>query len=139
MASNKIIQSDNAVIDYTVISAIIDAINSQQEIIDNLKTQQDSTVNNYDELGKLISSIKGSSKTIGKEYPLKADQKSATITFDSGSFTKVSAVVGIIKSSKSNSAYAYLQKFDNNSATFTIIGKVPAGASISCIATGITA
>jgi hypothetical protein len=136
LASNKIIQSDNAVIDYTVISAIIDAINSQQDIIDNLKTQQDTTVNNYDELGKLVSSRVGPLKTIGNKVPV--TKNPVVITFPSGSFTKVLAVVGTVVSTKKTDAYAYLQKFDNNSATFTIVGTL-AGCSLSWIATGTTA
>lgn len=135
MASNKIIQSDNAVIDYTVISAIIDAINSQQDIIDNLKTQQDSTVNQYDELGKIVSSIKGSSKTIGNKVAI--TKNPVVVTFPAGSFTKVSAVVGTVVSTKKTNAYAYLQKFDNTSATFTIVGTLT-GCTLSWIATGIT-
>ena len=34
--SNKIVQSDNAVIDYTTIQSLIDAVNQQQQDIDNL-------------------------------------------------------------------------------------------------------
>ena len=136
MASNKIIQSDNAVIDYTVISAIIDAINSQQDIIDNLKTQQDGIVNEFDDLGKLVSSSKGSSKTIGNKIAV--TKNPVVVTFPAGSFTKVSAVVGTVVSTKKTNAYAYLQKFDNNSATFTIVGTL-SGCTLSWIATGLTA
>jgi general secretion pathway protein D len=51
LASNKIIQSDNAVVDYTVISAIIDAVNNQQDSIDSLNSQNNQTATHYDALG----------------------------------------------------------------------------------------
>jgi len=137
LASNKIIQSDNAVIDYTVISAIIDAINSQQDIIDNLKTQQDTTVNNYDELGKLVSSRVGPSKTIGS-FKAVDSSGNVKITFPSNYFNKVNSVVGIVFSPKKIPATVYLTSFDNNSANFSVVAKSYTGMQVHWIATGIS-
>ena len=38
--SNKVVQSDNAVIDYTTIQSLIDAVNGMQNDVDNIKLNQ---------------------------------------------------------------------------------------------------
>jgi hypothetical protein len=48
MSSNKIIQSDNAVIDYTTISVLIDTVNKQQDQIDQLIANATNVIVNPD-------------------------------------------------------------------------------------------
>ena len=135
MASNKIIQSDNAVIDYTVISAIIDAINSQQDSIDSLNSKNNQTITHTALDGTVVTTV-GPTKTLGS-FKAVDSSGNVKITFPSNYFNKVNSVVGIVFSPKKIPATVYLTSFDNNSANFSVVAKSYTGMNVHWIATGI--
>jgi hypothetical protein len=122
--SNKIIQSDNAVIDYTTISALINTVNQQQDQIESLQKATTHTDTTYDINGLQIKSIGTMSFQSGRKL---IENNHVTINY---SFSKPPTVVGTVLSlsSKGNKAYAYIDKMPTASeASFTVISSSPSG------------
>jgi len=121
--SNKIIQSDNAVIDYTVISALIDTVNQQQQNINDLLAIVNHTAVTFDPVtgnatqtpgiqlidGGVIQAIQASSF------------KAVTVKFNKNFTNYPTTVVGVVQSTQ-GAAYCYLSKTNTaTEAQFTIV------------------
>jgi len=123
--SNKIIQSDNAVIDYTTISALINTVNQQQDQIESLQKATTHTDTTYDTVSGLPITTSGAiSFQSGRKL---IENNHVTINY---SFSKPPTVVGTVLSlsSKGNKAYAYIDKMPTASeASFTIVSSSPSG------------
>ena len=122
MSNNKIIQSDNAVIDYTTISALINTVNAHESTIQqlvaantHLSTVVDTTT------GKTITTT-GQQIVQGHHVSniTPSQFKSVVVTFPQP-FNNVTSVIGVVQSTKGN-AYCYLSKtLAKDSAQFTIV------------------
>ena len=122
MSNNKIIQSDNAVIDYTTISALINTVNAHESTIQQLvaanthsSTIVDTTTGNtITTTGQQIVQANHVSKITPSQF------KSVVVTFPQP-FNNVTSVIGVVQSTKGN-AYCYLSKtLAKDSAQFTIV------------------
>jgi hypothetical protein len=119
--SNKIIQSDNAVIDYTTISVMIDTLNNQQKAIEDLqalnvhsaiKTNADGTT----------TTVTGT-KTVQGNHLLVTGNGTYTVKFDKPFNSQPTSVVGTILTTTGAKAGCILSKtIANDSAQFTVFG-----------------
>jgi len=118
--SNQIIQSDNAVIDYTTISVIIDTLNKQQKAIADLQAAGTHSVTTVDSATGLPTTVQGTRKVEAGWEPIKGPTVDITYSFNS----KPSSVVGtVISTSKTQGGYVYVSKsITATSATFTYVG-----------------
>jgi len=119
--SNQIIQSDNAVIDYTTISVIIDTLNKQQKAISDLQlaTMHESlTVDSV--TGNTVSN-QGVQKVAGDRVAITQNPIVVKYSFSQ----PPSSVVGVVFSAtKTQTGYVYLSKAPTaTSATFNYVGK----------------
>jgi len=120
--SNKIIQSDNAVIDYTTISALINTVNSQQSAIENLQATVNHTQLTVDPNTGVTSSTSGTQLIQGNHVQILGT--SVTVKFPKAFATIPSSVVGTVLSAKGDQAYAYVSKsVTQTEAVFTIVAK----------------
>jgi hypothetical protein len=120
--SNKIIQSDNAVIDYTTISVMIDTINKQQKDIEDLKaalTHTDTAVNAQTQAvisttGYRVIRAGHVQGTVGQDFAVSY----------SGFTTKPTSVIGIVQSTKNpKTAGCYINRTITQTEThFTVYG-----------------
>jgi uncharacterized protein YlxW (UPF0749 family) len=119
--SNKIIQSDNAVIDYTTISALINTVNAQQSAIENLQAAVNHTQLTVDPNTGQTTAASGTRLIHAGHVPITGT--SVTVTFPSP-FAKIpTSVVGTVLSTKGD-AYAYVSKsVTTTGAVFTIVAK----------------
>jgi hypothetical protein len=118
--SNKIIQSDNAVIDYTTISVIIDTLNKQQKAIEDLQATINGTVTTVDPGSGKVTETTGSKKAIGSAVQIKG--KTVKVDFGSNFTQKPSSLVGTVLSSTGTAAYAFVNStITSTGASFTIV------------------
>lgn len=121
MASNKIIQSDNAVIDYTTISVMIDTLNNQQKSIEDLQAAITHSQINVDPTSGSTTTVQGTQKVAAGIVPIKGTTVDVAYSFSS----KPSSVVGtVLSNTKTQNGYAYISKtITNTGATFTYVSK----------------
>ena len=125
--SNKIIQSDNAVIDYTTISVMIDTLNNQQKAIEDLQATVNHTSQTVDLATGQVTATSGPMKLQGG-YIKVTGNTSHTISY-SGFTSKPTSVVGVIQSTMKSvkGAGCFLNAtIGQTSATFTVYG-LPTG------------
>jgi hypothetical protein len=115
--ANLITQPDNAVIDYTTITAMINAINTLQSEIDNINAA----------VGKTPG---GSTKTVQAGHmPINSPNQTITINFDTPFSTKPE-VVGTVMYGGGTPLYCYMpHSIALDSVTFTLNAKVPKGTA----------
>jgi len=122
LASNKIIQSDNAVIDYTTISALINTVNAQQSAIENLQATVNHTQMTVDPNTGQTSTTSGTQLIQGNAVPIKST--TVTVKFPKAFASKPSSVVGTVLAANGDNAYAYVkQTVTATEAVFTIQAK----------------
>ena len=121
MASNKIIQSDNAVIDYTTISVMIDTLNNQQKAIEDLQAAITHSQVNVDPATGTTTTVQGTQKIAAGIVQVTSPTINVSYSFSS----KPTSLVGtILSNSSTNNGYAYISKtITNTGATFTYVGK----------------
>jgi hypothetical protein len=118
--SNKIIQSDNAVIDYTTISVMIDTLNKQQKAIEDLQATVNGTVTTVDLISGKVTETTGSKKAIGSAVQITG--KTVKVDFGSNFTQKPSSVVGTVLSNTGTPAYAFVSStVTSTQAIFTIV------------------
>jgi hypothetical protein len=118
--SNKIIQSDNAVIDYTTISVMIDTLNKQQKAIEDLQATINGTVTTVDPSSGKVTETTGSKKAIGGY--VKITSKTIKIDFGSNFTQKPSSLVGTVMSTSKTPAYVFIDStITSTGATMTIV------------------
>ena len=125
--SNKIIQSDNAVIDYTTISVMIDTLNNQQKAIEDLQATVNHTSQTVDLATGQVTSTSGPQVTRGNVVPVTGNGN-VTIQY-SGFTSKPTSVVGVLQSTMKSvkGAGCFLNAtIGQTSATFTVYG-LPTG------------
>ena len=121
--SNKIIQSDNAVIDYTVISALIDTVNKQSQDIQDLQAIVNHTQSTVDpSTGNIVQTSGAQILDGGVVTNIPSSSfKSVAVTFHKPFSSKPTTVVGVVQSTQ-GSAYCYLSATNTPSAAqFTIV------------------
>ena len=134
--SNKIVQSSNAVIDYTTIQSLIDAVNAQQQAIDNLSLskQQYSTKVNSD--GTV--SVAKVGEQINDSGVVKATSLVTNITFNKA-FTQRPNIAMTVSG---GSQYAFIANGNawnstNSSVNVTINSAPGSGTYIHWVAVGV--
>jgi hypothetical protein len=135
--SNKIIQSDNAVIDYTTISVMIDTLNSQQKAIEDLQATVNHTSSTVDPVTGQKSTSSGPMVMHGGWVPI-TKNGNVDITY-SGFNAKPSSVIGVVQStSNPKNAGCYINKtITQNGASFTVYGLTSfTGANLYWMALG---
>jgi hypothetical protein len=135
--SNKIIQSDNAVIDYTTISVIIDTLNNQQKAIEDLYATVNHTSSTVDPATNQTATVSGPMVMRGNVVPIKANGN-VPITY-SGFTSKPTSIVGVVQStSNPKAAGCYINKtITQTGASFTVYGLISfTGANLYWIALG---
>ena len=135
--SNKIVQSSNAVVDYTTIQALIDAVNSQQQFIDNLQSASTAKSTMVDSAGNIISQVQGVQKIQSHAYKIEKGQTSLKFTFPEGPFQIIPYFVASVSGTK---AYAYVASgSDITKADVKVTLSTPAdnGTYIHWVAVGI--
>jgi len=128
LASNKIIQSDNAVIDYTTISVMIDTLNNQQKAIEDLQAAITHSQVTADPATGATTTVQGTQKIMAGVVPITSSTINVTYSFSS----KPTSIVGtVLSGSASYNGYAYVSKtITATGATFTYVGKnIPAAAN----------
>lgn len=130
----NIIQPDNAVIDYSTISVIIDTLNAQQKAIVDLQQSINHTSTSYDANGNKVTQT-GTQSIQGGYVPITT--KTVTVNY---SFTgKPSSVIGVVQSANGVPAYAYINStISNTEAKFTIVANsITKNMNLYWIAVGI--
>ena len=134
--SNKIIQSDNAVIDYTTISVMIDTLNNQQKAIEDLQATVNHTSSTVDPATGQVATNSG--PLVMRGGYVKITGNSVKVTY-SGFTTKPTSVVGVVQStSNPKTAGCYINKtITQTEADFTVYGLTSyTGANLYWIALG---
>ena len=133
--SNKVVQSDNAVIDYTTIQSLIDAVNNMQNDIDSIKLNQQQiipTKTNDGTTGTVKSGIQQvDAGTIG------LSSSTVKITFNKIFSARPTLTCTV---SGAGDTYAYIPGSTSWSGNNTVTVKIhgtPAGGSLHWIAVGI--
>jgi hypothetical protein len=140
MASNvnPVIQYDNAVIDYTTIAALIEAVNSHQNTIDQLVAGTLHTVQSTDSSGNVIGQTTGTKKVYGNSVPITTNSIHTLVDLSKGGFTAPPVVVGVVLSAGSKPVYCHMQTAPTkDKADFHYSVKTPAGAVLHYIAVGL--
>ena len=128
MASNKIIQSDNAVIDYTTISVMIDTLNNQQKAIEDLQAAITHSQVTADPATGATTTVQGTQKVAAGVVPIIGSTVTVSYQFSS----KPTSIVGtVLSGSTTHNGYVYVSKtITATEATFTYVGKnLPTAAS----------
>ena len=135
--SNKIIQSDNAVIDYTTISVMIDTLNNQQKAIEDLQATVNHTSAATDPVSGQTVTTSGPMVMKGGYVKITANGN-VNITY-SGFTSKPTSVIGVVQStSNPKTAGCYINKtITQTGASFTVYGLTSfTGANLYWIALG---
>ena len=120
--SNKIIQSDNAVIDYTTISVIIDTLNNQQKAIEDLQATVNHTSATVDPTTGQTATVSGPMVIKGSAVAITANGN-VNITY-SGFTSKPTSIIGVVQSTQNpKTAGCYVNKtITQTGASFTVYG-----------------
>jgi hypothetical protein len=137
MASSLVLPTDNAVIDYSIISQMIAVINNQQKQIDTLRSNV---------VTDSVTGVETVPVTVGLNISIPGDGK--TFTFTKGStnstiegtaanlgLSKITAIVGSVRSG-ATARYCWVTTMDGTNFKFTFSGLMTSG-SLYIIAYGI--
>lgn len=135
--SNKIIQTDNAVIDYTTISVMIDTLNNQQKAIEDLQAIVNHTSSTLDPATGQKSTTSGPLVMKGGYVKITANGN-IDISY-SGYNNPPTSVIGVVQStSNPKTAGCYINKtITPTGASFTVYGLTSfTGANLYWLALG---
>jgi len=122
VSSNRIIQSDNAVLDLNTISTMIDTINGQQKAIEDLQAQVFGTSTTVDPATGQPATQSGPLVIDYGHTPVTSG--TVTVKFNKQFKSAPVSVVGTILTSSGNQGYAYVSKtITASEAVFTIVSK----------------
>ena len=122
--ANLIPQSDNAVIDYTTISAVINAVNTLAKQVDEL-----TGISSSSKTTTGATSINPKLLQSGHEKITSTDGSKITITFEKQYVTKPT-VVGTVMYSGGTPLYCYMPKsISTSEVTFALNKAVPKGTA----------
>lgn len=127
MASNRIIQSDNAVVDYTTITALINAVNDLQIQVDSINNATTHTSTTVNAAGQTVTSPTGQQIVRSGYEPFVANQSYVDITYQG--FAKAPNVVAMCSDTSGKARTAYLSKSAKPSATGARISISPVPTS----------
>ena len=129
-----VLPTDNAVIDYSIISQIIASINTLQSQV-NLLTPPSVTDPNTGAVSQPRTSFKVLVQGVDAGFPAGTTSKIVVNASDLG-LTSISAITGSLYSGAS-SRYCWLSSISSTQATFSINTSVSSGCKLHIIAVGI--
>jgi uncharacterized membrane protein len=103
--SNRIVQSDNAVVDYTTITALINAVNDLQVQVDTLNSNTNHINTTVDASGNVVQKSVGPTVVHSGHQPFVAGQSYVDITYPN--FSSNPTLVATCSDNTGVARYAY--------------------------------
>ena len=128
MASSLVLPTDNAVIDYSIISQMIAVINSQQKQIDSLRSTVvvDKATGTETYPVAIGVPVSLSSPASGFTFTKGATNSTLAGTASTLGLSKITSIVGSVRSG-GTARYCWLSTMDGTNFTFTFNGVMSSG------------